>query len=291
MAFRTILAGVSGGDASSGVAELGCRLARRFNSHIEGFHARPDPRELALIAADGLGTPLTGNIIELATRDATETAIRARRAFEAAMKRHGLSPCEAPPALGCAPSLLEQASGGWREETGSGGLAIADRGRLFDLIVLGRSGRVTHDVHSDAIEEALLITGRPVLVAPVDPPKSMGEIIALAWNDSPESAKALAAAMPFLLQARDVRLLAVGESAAAALARHLAWHGIHAEAEFIYPVSGVSAGELLLAAAHEHGADLLVMGGYGRAPWREMVFGGTTRHVIGTSLLPLLLSH
>jgi nucleotide-binding universal stress UspA family protein len=33
------------------------------------------------------------------------------------------------------------------------------------------------------------------------------------------------------------------------------------------------------------------MGGYGRSPWREMLFGGATRHVIGTSLLPVLLSH
>jgi nucleotide-binding universal stress UspA family protein len=36
---------------------------------------------------------------------------------------------------------------------------------------------------------------------------------------------------------------------------------------------------------------LLVMGGYGHAPWREVLFGGATREVIGTSLLPVLLSH
>jgi len=36
---------------------------------------------------------------------------------------------------------------------------------------------------------------------------------------------------------------------------------------------------------------MLVMGGYGQAPWRQTLFGGATREVIGTSLLPVLLSH
>ena len=33
------------------------------------------------------------------------------------------------------------------------------------------------------------------------------------------------------------------------------------------------------------------MGGYGHKPWREALFGGVTRDIIGTSLLPLLLMH
>jgi nucleotide-binding universal stress UspA family protein len=36
---------------------------------------------------------------------------------------------------------------------------------------------------------------------------------------------------------------------------------------------------------------LLVMGGYGRGPWREMFFGGATRELLAASLLPLLLVH
>ena len=55
--------------------------------------------------------------------------------------------------------------------------------------------------------------------------------------------------------------------------------------------SSESTGILLLNAAHEAGADMLVMGGYGHQPWREALFGGVTRDVIGTSLVPLLLMH
>ena len=65
-----ILAAVSGGKASAGVIELACRLARRFGSHLEAYHVRLDPRELVVVATDGLGTPLTADIIETATREA-----------------------------------------------------------------------------------------------------------------------------------------------------------------------------------------------------------------------------
>ena len=53
----------------------------------------------------------------------------------------------------------------------------------------------------------------------------------------------------------------------------------------------VGVGEPLLAAARERATDLLVMGGYVQAPWRGLLFGGATREVVGTSLLPLLLYH
>ena len=59
----------------------------------------------------------------------------------------------------------------------------------------------------------------------------------------------------------------------------------------IRPVKGVGTGELVLAEARDHGADLLVMGGYGHSPWREMIFGGATRQVVSTASLPILLAH
>jgi len=46
MTIRTILAAASGGTATNGAIELACRFARRFDAHIEGFHAKADPRTL-----------------------------------------------------------------------------------------------------------------------------------------------------------------------------------------------------------------------------------------------------
>jgi len=77
----------------------------------------------------------------------------------------------------------------------------------------------------------------------------------------------------------------------AELASYLGWHDIAAVAHHVQPVKGVKTGELLLATARDKGADLLVMGGYGHAPWREMIFGGATAQIVGNSRLPVLLSH
>lgn len=291
MEIRTILAAVSGGRASSGVIELACRLARRFDSHLEALHARLDPRELVVAAADGFSTPMSTNIVEQAMREAADAAVKACAMFDAALTRHALARRDAPPPLDSDPALLRQASACWREETGYGASTVAARARLFDLLILGRSGRVVDEPYSDAIEAALLGSGRPVLIAPTEPPKVLGETIAFAWNDTPESARALAGAMPFLRAAREVHVLSVGQAHAGQLVQHLGWHGVRATADAVAAVERVGVGELLLAAARDHAADLLVMGGYGHAPWREALFGGATRQVIGTSLLPLLLSH
>lgn len=291
MEIRTILAAVSGGSASFGAVDLACRLALRFGSHVEAFHVQVDPRDMAVATADPFGAPMAGVFIEEVTRESGQDRARSRSIFDDAVKQHGLPICDDPPPPGSDPLLLQQPSACWREEMGYSAVAIARRARLFDLLVLGRSGRVVDQPHGEAVEEALLTSGRPVLIAPAEPPKVVGETIAIAWNDSPECAKALAAAMPLLIRARDVHVLSIGQTGAPDVARHLAWYGVSASADSVAPMKGVGAGELVLAAARDHQADLLVMGGYGHTPWRELIFGGATRKVVGTSLLPLLLAH
>lgn len=291
MEFRTILVALGGGSASTGAIELACRLARRFNSHLEALHARPDPREMVAAVTDGFATPIAGTLLEKAIADAAEAAQKARALFDRAVTRHALPLRDAPLPLGIDPALQRRASAAWREETGFGAGIIADRARIFDLLILGRSGRVVGEPHSEAIEEALLSSGRPVLVAPAEPPKALGETIALAWNDTPEAARALTAALPFLVQAKAVHVLSLGDKNAGELAQHLAWYGIRATATVLNPAERAGIGELLLSVSREQGADLLVMGGYGHAPWRETLFGGATRAVLGSSRLPILLSH
>jgi nucleotide-binding universal stress UspA family protein len=52
-----------------------------------------------------------------------------------------------------------------------------------------------------------------------------------------------------------------------------------------------SVGDALLALADELGSDLLVMGCYGHSRLREMVLGGTSRIVLRSARLPVLMSH
>jgi nucleotide-binding universal stress UspA family protein len=53
---------------------------------------------------------------------------------------------------------------------------------------------------------------------------------------------------------------------------------------------GETIGAALLRIASDIGADLLVMGGYGRTRLSELVLGGVTRHVLAEAEVPLLIS-
>ncbi len=294
MSFKTILYAASGGSAGQGAAELACRLARRFEAHVEGFHVRADPRQAALAFGDGFGSPVVGDLIERTAEEVAEAAARAKQQFDRSIAAHNLPLRLEPTALKPGETVSLEATAGWREETGYAGDLVPRRGRLFDLVVLGRSERVIDQPHTDVLEDTLMHCGRPVLLAPAEPPQELGVTIAIAWNASAEAARAVAGTLPLLRYAKAVYVLTAGASETpdgAALVQSLAWRGIAAQERHCAPLPGVAVGQQLLAGAREENADLLVMGGYGKAPWREMLLGGATRQVIGSSVLPILIAH
>jgi nucleotide-binding universal stress UspA family protein len=288
--IKTILAAMSGGTASGGAAELACRLARRFEAHVEGFHAKPDPLDLFRFDAS-VGEGITGDFIDKFTDDTNAVASKMRAEFVTALERHGmtLEPHVAGSLLGTI-----GASAMWHEETGNGAPLVARRARFFDLAVLGRSERAIDQIHSDAAEETLTRSGRPVLLAPARAPETIGERVVLGWNGTAEAVRALTGAQPFLSTARETLIVSIGDQhhdSAHAAVEYLAWHDVKARHIRMPLHAGLGVGQQLLQAAAEQGADLLVMGAYGHMPWREFLFGGATREVIGKGLLPVLLSH
>jgi nucleotide-binding universal stress UspA family protein len=294
MVIRTILLALSGGKASEGAAATACRLARRFDAHLEALHVRPDPRETLPDLGVDISVPVATELIELVTRDSAEYATKAKSIFDAAVARHVIPIRDRP--SGQERVAPGGASASWREMLGHPSAIVPLRARCFDLVVLGRSGRVTSERSTDTVEETVFRGGPAALLAPMRPQVPLGEVICIAWNNSPEAARAVGAAMPLLSGARQVHILMSADAgdhraAGTELSDYLAWHGIAAASHLIRPRRGVETGELVRAAARDRGADMLVMGGYGRAPWREMIFGGTTRRMVGISRIPLLLAH
>src|SRR5258708_5081893 len=83
----------------------------------------------------------------------------------------------------------------------------------------GRAGR----------EAALLDGGRPILVPAATAMPAKFERIAIAWKPSPQAARAVVAALPFLAQASEIIVATVeeageGRDEAGRLMRNLAWH-------------------------------------------------------------------
>jgi nucleotide-binding universal stress UspA family protein len=283
--LRTMVVAVSGGAASEGAVETACRLAARFGAHLEGFHVRVDPAEILMQAGNGFAMPISGEWVDRLVADTAELAAKTKASFTATAARHKLT---------LETSSRDQASASWHEESGYAPVLVARRARFFDLAVLGRSERVIDRPHTDTVEQTLVHSGRPVLLAPAKPPAMLGQTVAVGWNGSPEAVHVIAATLAVLRAAETVTIITVGDEhseSPVALLDYLAWHGIAAKHRQVLTVAGVGPGEQLLAEARDQGADLLVMGGYGHRPWRELLFGGATRQVVGASLLPVLLAH
>jgi nucleotide-binding universal stress UspA family protein len=119
-----------------------------------------------------------------------------------------------------------------------------------------------------------------------------------AWKPGREAARATFDALPLLQRpesvyileirerAQDVSSLAPDTSIAAALARH----GIKPEMR-TSTASDISIGDEILSRVADLDPDLLVMGAYGHSRFRELVFGGATRHIARHMTLPTLFSH
>jgi nucleotide-binding universal stress UspA family protein len=135
---------------------------------------------------------------------------------------------------------------------------------------------------------ALFETECPVLVVPPDFAGTFGQVVAIAWKDDPRAVKAVRAALPILRAARAVHVLRANHPVE--IPRILEEHGISAALHAV-PDGAGSAAERLLLAAHQLGADLLVMGAFTHGEWRELVFGGVTRTMLATADLPLFMRH
>jgi nucleotide-binding universal stress UspA family protein len=179
--------------------------------------------------------------------------------------------------------------------------AFASQCLYADLLVLGQpdSGDPAGAaVPPDFVESVLLASGRPALVIPyVGWSGGIGDTVAIAWKETREAARAVAAALPLLQRASKVHVLSWDGEAPLDVQGHrldldgyLRLHGIEATWHGSGPEPD-DLGEILLSRAFDLGADLLVMGCYGHSRAREWVLGGTSRSVLHGMTLPVLMAH
>ncbi len=176
--------------------------------------------------------------------------------------------------------------------------AMVAMGRCSDLLVLGRPGADPENVAPATVEAALYECARPVMIAPPTAGSGAFASVVVAWNGSFQAARSVEYALPFLKKASKVTLLVAGDKpddvGASYLARNLARQGINAAIDAIDPgvVSGRARGRALLGYTHDKGADLLVMGAYGRGQVLSFLgLGGATGKVISSCRVPLLMAH
>jgi nucleotide-binding universal stress UspA family protein len=276
--MKSILIPVEDHKTIDAVFTTALRLAERFGSYMEGVALGPD---LAQITAADFS--LGGIVFDERTRQ--ELLSEAYDIFANFMQSHGV----------CRETAAGAPSFGWRGDALVTDEGIGDYGRIFDVIVVGRPASGIQQPRKATLEWALFECGRPVLIAPPQPPAKLGDCIAIAWNASPESARSVAFAMPLLAAAQDVPVMMVPGTRLSGpdeneLVVALRRHGIAARR---VPTNDAAKGPGLavLETATSLGADLLVKGGYTHGRIRQLIFGGTTSQIIAEANLPVFMAH
>jgi nucleotide-binding universal stress UspA family protein len=278
--MKTILVPTEPGAAMRSTLETALLVARRFNSHIEGFAVR-----VALPTIVAMDVAPSASLAFFEEENA-EAARRSRETFESFMQEHAIPRTRAP---------QDTPTFGWKDDVPEGDNFVGQRGRLFDLIVIGRPSDDPAGPYMSTFEAALFESGRPVLLAPPTPPAQIGRNILIAWNCSTEQARATAFAMPFLKQAERVTILTVDGATVAGpsgdeLAANLALHGLTATTEMLSG-DNRTAGPMILERARALGCDLIIKGAYTQSRLRQLIFGGTTRYLLTHAELPVLTAH
>jgi nucleotide-binding universal stress UspA family protein len=280
MGSGDILAVIGSVKGDGHVLEFAQRLAEEREAHLSGLLVKWMP---ALPAA------VEGWIVDARWADLVEEArielARERRVLGEHLKR-SVDRCSDH-------ALLIDPESARRE--------IAVYGRHSDLSIVARPGEGAGRSGRMLILESLLFgSGRPVIAAPPNWSSGRtGSVVLVCWDGSREASRAVSDAAPFLSRASRVIVATVdarpelaghGEAPGFDISTHLARKGVQVELRNLDSLARTDA-EVLMAEAMTVGADLIVMGGYGRSRMSEIVFGGVTRRLLEASPVPVLMSH
>ncbi|WP_050929044.1 universal stress protein [Aestuariivita boseongensis] len=212
---------------------------------------------------------------------------------------------EADELLELTKGILSKSSVRWAADTGVAPFAdlarhVALHARFSDLVILPKPYGENRGAELEPVVEAALFDAdAPVLVVPDDAqPNPTPEQIIVAWNQSKEALSAIRAAMPFLKQAKLVRIVVVDPPAhgpersdpGGLLSQMLARHDITCEIDVVSKTLP-RVSDVLNRHVTDKNADMIVMGAYGHSRFREAILGGATRNMLEQASVPVLMAH
>ena len=276
--MKTILLPIETHRYMDSVFQTAKLTAERFGSRVSGIALKPNIVDF--IAPDPV-------VVVLPQPDEpdTDTEEKAREAFNAMCAAHGVSDT----------SGTDGARFVWREAPSIDAISVGAYGRVHDVTVLGRPGVGRNEPRMSTLEAALFESGRPVLMAPPEPPSTIGEHILIHWNASMESARALTASLMFLRAAKQVTIMEPQTDvelfpAASDLQDYFQQHDVKADVTTVN-ARNKNQGQLAIDECRRLGCDLIIKGAYTQSRLRQMIFGGATNQLIQASPVPVMFRH
>ncbi len=279
MSYKTILVHVDDSKNIDARLDIATELACRDGAHLIGSAMSGVARFLSDAVALDPNSPQIAPFLETLRRRASAALDR----FEEHARRNGVASFER--------ALSD-------DEVGVG---LSLQARYADLAILGQynPADALPAQYAEVPEYVVMHSARPVLLVPhTGHFGALDERVLIAWNDSAEAARAVQAALPLLRRAKLVHLAiysadsepgTAGVRAGSDIALYLARHDVKVE---VMQEAGVGAvGEALLSLAANLGVTMLVMGCYGHTRLREILLGGTTRTILKSMTLPVLMAH
>lgn len=175
---------------------------------------------------------------------------------------------------------------------------VARRAFVCDVAIASQSIRSgANGFFRDVAYSVLFETPIPLMLNAT--PLRRSAHLFVAWDTQLPAARAVHTALPMLIKADEVIIgsfdpIAVekedGEDPGADLAKWLSHHGCKVTLNQ-YPSGGEPIADAILHRATEVGADMVVMGAFGKSRLRERIFGGTTQSMIEQTDMPVFLAH
>ncbi len=283
MSFKTILVNLNNEPRVAELIAAAAAIARPSEAHVVGLFVMPP-----LFLPSDVIMPMGADFYEIQVAERRAQAERIKTLFDRLTSGE--------------PYVAEwRVHGDARTAYASIAEGVIEQSRSAELVIVSQAvdGK-DPPMLTDIAQRLALESGRPVLVIPSTwLAREYGLDVAVAWNDSRESARAAFDALPLLERARKIRLITVGDPTdsdgtnivpAAEMAATLARHGLDVEVETVTNRDR-HTGNAILSRVAADGSDLLIMGAYGHSRMREFILGGVTRDVLKNMTVPVLMSH
>lgn len=271
MSWTRILAPLTGAPGDAQTLEAAAALAAPFGATVGAVFAPADAADLM----PWMGEGLMGGVQMAAMDSMKEAAAEGEKASRARFEALGYASKDF--------TVLQ--SPVWA--------CLCMEARLCDAVVFNPDPARGRGPLVEAFQQILMEERRPVFVARTIPDPSLP--VAVAWDGGKEASRAAREAIPWLVKAPEVAVLAAPSATPRTfepqrLVDYLIVRGVKARLEKL--TGAGEAGPMLLDGARGVGAGILVAGAFGHPRFQQFIFGGATRTLMQAEGAPsLFLSH